>query len=208
MDRKNTANYEQVQKLAALVSKDYARDFLRILVMYQDISASEAAARLELHIKTAQDFLEGLGEAGIVVKREASEKKRPYFRYSLCEPRIHITIELDELYDPSKSSLRRDWRIRERKNSGALFKEGRNNRISTVQVFEGTGRSRMERKLSLTECQGRFLFHLPFPTESSLSIARICKKADIDEKCLPEIFDLIEILQGKCVIEIKKTNIA
>ena len=52
----------------------------------------------------------------------------------------NISVDLDCLHDSEDESTRRDWRIRERKASGALFKEGRENRISAVHVYEGKGR--------------------------------------------------------------------
>jgi len=44
--------FKAIQRLASLLAKEYAEDFLRLLVIYKNISASEAAARLGLHIKT------------------------------------------------------------------------------------------------------------------------------------------------------------
>ena len=107
MKNKDITPFEQSRQLAALASKDYAKDFLAFLVMYQDISASEAASRLNIHIKTAQDFLEGLEEAGILGRRKAAEGKRPYFRYSLKEKSFHITFDLEGLYDRQGENLRR-----------------------------------------------------------------------------------------------------
>ena len=201
MKSKEEAPFERSRRLAALVAKEYARDFLTLLVIYRNISASEAAARLGLHIKTAQDFLEGLEEAGLLGKREAAEGKRPYFRYFLKEKTIRIIVDLDGLYDPKSHASAAAWKIRERKNSGALFKEGRGERISTVRVFQGRGRSRQERRYSLTECQGRFLFNLPFPTEPPSPVTDIMRKAGLDDGCLPEIMDLVDILRVHKVIE-------
>ena len=65
-------DFNTASKLSSLISKDYAEDFFKLLVMYQDISASEAASRLNLHTKTAQDFLEGLDSFGIVSKVNSS----------------------------------------------------------------------------------------------------------------------------------------
>lgn len=65
-------------------------------LMYKTISTSEATSRLNLHIKTAQDFLEGLEALGIVSKEEVFKKKRPYFRYTLIEERIRIEIDLKQ----------------------------------------------------------------------------------------------------------------
>ncbi len=201
MKNKDITPFERSRRLAALVAKEYARDFLTLMVVYRDISASEAATRLGIHIKTAQDFLEGLEEAGVLAKREAAEGKRPYFRYSLKEKSIRITFDLEGLYDRQVHASGAAWIIRERKNSGALFKEGRGERISTVHVFEGSGRSREEQRYCLTECQGRFLFHLPFPTEAPSPVMDIMRNAGLDDDCLPEIIDLVDILSKKDVIE-------
>lgn len=57
-------------RLGALISKEYSQDFLALLLSYQDISASEAASRLGLHIRTAQEFLDGLAELDILSKQE------------------------------------------------------------------------------------------------------------------------------------------
>ena len=53
----------KIALLGSLLSKKYARDLLRLLKVYQDISSSEAASRLNLHVQTVQEFLEGLVEA-------------------------------------------------------------------------------------------------------------------------------------------------
>lgn len=206
MKEGNTTDFSSAQRLAALLSREYAEDLFRLLVVYKDISASEAASRLDLHIKTVQDFLESLEQAGMVKKRVSAEKKRPYFRYSLRNSKLCLTIDLDSLYDRSAHHSWRNRHIRERRDSGALFKEGRDHIISAVHLYEGKGRARIERRLSLTECQGRFLFHIPFPTENALSVEEIGQKAGISEECTPEVIDLIDILQrhGVIVVEEKK----
>ena len=200
--QKNNSDFKIAAKIGALISKDYAREFFRLLVVYRDISASEAATRLNIHIKTAQDFLEGMEAAGIVSKREAAgEKKRPYFRYSLSQHNIQINLDLNTFYNPDKESIQRTWKIKERLNSGALFKESRDDRISAVHVFEGEGRSREEKRFNLTECQGKFLFHLPFPTQQASRIDIICAEAGVKKECLPEILDIVNVLISHGVIE-------
>ena len=47
-------NFDTARRLGACLSRDYAGDLFRLLVNYRDISASEAASRLNLHIRTAQ----------------------------------------------------------------------------------------------------------------------------------------------------------
>ncbi|NOR14084.1 MAG: hypothetical protein GQ544_00105 [Candidatus Aminicenantes bacterium] len=195
-------DFKTASQLGSILSKDYAENFFKLLVIYQDISASEAASRLDLHISTAQDFLEGLNSQGIVSKKAALEKKRPYFRYSLKKKSVTVTINFDALYDKEEHQGRLNWPIREKKNSGALFKTfSKTDFVSAVHFFSGEGRSRTERKINLTKNQGNFLHYLPFPTEPFLSVANIIKKANIEGSSIPEILDIVNTLLNHKIIE-------
>ncbi len=194
-------DFPTAAKYASLLSKDYAEDIFELLVNYQAISASEAAARLNLHIKTAQDFLEALAGLGILSKQEVYEKTRPYFRYILKQDRIVIDIDLHQVKrNPGKSNL--SQRIRERKNAGARFSTARSDdAITSVTIWTGEGRKRQERKIKLTAPQGRFLYHLPFPDAEPLSVAEIMHKAGLEPSLAPEIVDLLQLLDKYSVIE-------
>ena len=195
--------FQKMSKVCALLARDYAEDFLRLLVKYQDISASEAAARLSLHTTTTQDFLEQLSDLGIVEKKIVHAKKRPYFRYSLKEKKIAIEFDLSLLYDPEVEAKRLKQGIREKKNSVAVFSAARGGEaISSVSVFTGKGRGKKERKIGLTDSQGKFLYHLPFPTADAMTIAKIMEEADIDRSCLSEILDIVDLLREYEVIEV------
>ena len=194
-------DFHTAAKFASILSKDYAEDIFALLVNYQAISASEVAARLDLHIKTAQDFLESLAQLGVLVKEEVFEKKRPYYRYSLKQTRIAIEIDLMQVKrEPTHNSL--SLPIREKENAGARFSAARNDAyITSVTIWTGEGREREERRVKLTTPQGRFLFHLPFPGAEPLSIADIMRKAGIAVQLAPEILDLVQLLQRYGVIE-------
>ena len=187
-------DFKTATKLSSFISKDYAQDFFELLANYQDISASEAASRLGLHIRTAQDFLEGLAELEVLKKEQVYEKKRPYFRYSLATQRISIEVDLTEIKKEQKpGDLSR--LIREKANAGANFSLARGGEyISHVSFWTGEGRDRKEHKISLTTPQGTFLFHLPFPKADFLSIADIMRKASVDETYVPEILDIVDLL--------------
>ena len=199
-------DFERASQLGACLSKDYAAEMLRLLVNYRSLSASEAASRLDLHVQTAQTFLETLASLGILDKEESLEKSRPYFRYSLKTTHITLDLDLGSLaIDDAPSDLGK--RIRERRNAGARFTEARGgNAISSVAVWTGEGRSREERKLTLTEAQGAFLYHLPFPGAEPLSVAVIMKKAGIEESRAPEILDIVARLQALGVVEASATR--
>jgi len=197
-------DFKTVARISTLLSKTFAEDILKLLLMYQNISASEAASRLDLHIKTAQDFLDELNALEIVDKEEVYEKKRPYYRYTLKKKKISIDVDFTTLYDVRSEDDKLEKRIRERKNAGATFTtSGNNNWISSVSVMVGEGRKKKVRKISLTIHQGKFLFYLPFPSADFLSISEIMKKAGIVKSQAAEILDIVYLLVENGIIEIQ-----
>jgi len=193
--------FKRAAKLSSLLSKEYAEELFRLLANYRDISASEAASRLNLHINTAKDFLDGLESLDIVSKREVYEKKRPYFRYRLEALEISIRIDLSSI-GKGTAKASPQWRIRESRNPNARFTVGKNNEcISSVTIWSGEGREKKERKISLTTPQGEFLYHLPFPDAGFLSISEIMTRSGVDDSLLPEIQDIVELLEKHGVIE-------
>ncbi len=196
-------DFKTAAKLSSYLSKDYAEDFFEMLVNYQNVSASEAASRLGLHIRTAQDFLEGLTLLGVLQQEEVYEKKRPYYRYSLKTHRIQIDIDLNSI-KKTHTQAQMTRLIRENAAARANFSLARGGEyISYVTFWTGNGRDRKERRLSLTLPQGLFLFHLPFPNADYLSVADIAHKAGIENEQVPEILDILEVLEKYNIIEVK-----
>ena len=197
-------DFKTVSRLSTLLAKPFAEDLLKLLLIYKDISASEAATRLDLHIKTAQDFFEELLFFEIVEKQEVYEKKRPYFRYKLKQTKLTIDVDLNELHEstPNEKNDKLEQQVKEKINAGATFTTSVDNTyISSVSFFIGEGRKRKVRKISLTVIQGRFLYYLPFPTEQPKSIREILKRAGIEETHSAEILDIVEVLKENNVIE-------
>jgi predicted transcriptional regulator len=195
-------DFKTAATLGGYLAKNYAEDFFELLVTYKDISASEAASRLNLHIQTAQDFLEAMTSLGILNKVEVYEKKRPYFRYTLEKERIRLEIDLTKIQRQKNNGVL-SRRIRERRNSGARFTTARSGlSISSVVIWIGKGRDRKERKINLTTPQGKFLYHLPFPNAEPLNVQEIMRKAGLDEVFSPEIVDIVGVLEDLGVIEV------
>ena len=197
-------DFKQAAILGSFISKDYAEDLFRLLANYNSISSSEAASRLELHIKTVQAFLEAMSELDFLEKEEVYEKKRPYYRYKLKTKKISMDIDLAPLYPKVTSDDRTALRIRERKNAGARFTTSRNNQyISNVVIWIGQGRERTERRINMTIAQGQFLFHLPFPSADFQSVVEIMEKAEVDSSNLSETLDIVDALIEFGVIEVQ-----
>lgn len=194
--------FTKAAKISTYLSKDYAEDFFKLLVNYQNISASEAASRLGLHIRTAQDFLDGLTKLGVLNKVEVHEKKRPYFRYNLIDTSIKLEIDLNDFVkeNPSEGLARL---VREKSTVDTNFTVARGgNFFSSVTIWEGETRERKERKISLTTPQGKFLFFLPFPKARPLSIVDVMEKADVNLDYSSEIQDIVDELIQLDVIEV------
>jgi len=139
-------DFKTVSRLATLFSKLFAEDILKLLLIYEDISA---------------------------------------------------------LYDPKDEGLKLAQKIRERKNAGATFTvTGSNDFISSMSILVGEGRQKRVRTISLTVTQGKFLYHLPFPTATFMSVKNILKKTGIDESHRAEVLDIIEVLKEYKVIEV------
>jgi len=195
--------FEDLSQMASYLSKDYASEFFKLLQIYPALSASEAAARLSLHIKTAQDFLEGLEKAGILGRNEVYERKRPYFRYFLKQKKIKINCDLKELVGSDDKEALKNKKINEKKNGPAHFTSSAKSQIlSSVTLITGQGRNKKERKINLTENQGRFLFFLPFPTEPPKAISSLMKKAGVSEESFNEVLDIIGVLRDHKVINV------
>ncbi|MBE9491476.1 MAG: hypothetical protein IMY70_01210, partial [Bacteroidetes bacterium] len=64
-----------------------------------------------------------------------------------------------------------------------------------------TGRERKERKINLTIPQGKFMYHLPFPSADFQSVSKIMQIADVDKNNTSEILDIVDVLLEYGVIE-------
>lgn len=198
-------DFEKAKLFGAFISKEYSMELLRLLYLYKDVSASEAASRVGMHIKTVQEFFDALYEVGLIEKREVYESKRPYFRYSFNSDTINISIDVKNLVSGNKEPKNSEIFIREKKNANVRFTTARNKLFfSSVSVWIGQGRDRIEKKVSLTIPQGKFLFNLPFPNTEFLSITDIIKKSDVSNEHKSEIIDIVNLLIEHGVIEIKE----
>ena len=196
--------FAEAARASVVLSRSFGEDLFRLLALYTDISASEAASRLTLHIKTVQDALEDLHDLGICERREAQEGRRPYFSYRLVTREVRISVNLRALKDegPIREAMR--WRIREKSGTGVVFTSSRKETVvAAVAMFSGSGREREVRTLQLTETQGRVLYHLPLPAEAPMSVRDIIRKAGLRVSHQTEIADMLLILHEQHVLDVE-----
>lgn len=194
-------DFKRAALLSNYLSKDYAEKIFRLIMIYKDISASEVASRLDMHIRTVQEFLDTMANFDIIEKTEVYEKKRPYYRYAIKKKKIEISIDLEQTFKNNSEEFS-EFRIREMKNSGAKFSTARNgDYFSSITIWIGEGRENKERKINLSIPQGQFLFYLPFPGAEPLSIDEILTKGNFDLAYKSEIIDIINELVNLNIIE-------
>ena len=84
---------------------------------------------------------------GILEKEEVYEKKRPYNRYTLLVNKINMELDLEALGTNTDPLDHSTTKLREHKNAGVNFYTAGNNQyFSSVAVWIGKGRERIERK--------------------------------------------------------------
>ena len=108
--------------------------------------------------------------------------------------KINIEVDLTEFAkeNPGEGLARL---VREVKNDGANFTVSRSgDSFSSITVWEGDGRDRKVKNISLTTPQGNFLFHLPFPQARPLTIADIMEKAEVEPDYSTEIQDIVDVI--------------
>jgi len=197
-------NFKEAGILGSYISKAYAEDIFRLLLSYQSVSASEVASRLDMHIRTVQDFLEAMSTLDILRKEEVFEKKRPYYRYTLKTRTISFKMDLNKLLENKNQFVGLEAHICEKKNSGMKFSTARSGRyFSSVTVFMGKGREMTSRSISLTLVQGMFLYNLPFPGAKPISIKTIMERAGVDQSHASEVIDIVNLLIDLKVVEKK-----
>jgi transposase len=197
-------NFEQIKIFGTFISKDYSVDLLNLLLDYKSISSSEAASRIGLHIKTVQEFFEGMTEAGILEKEEVFEKKRPYFRYALKSRKFVFEFDFSTLQlDRKKNTSLSEMKIKEKRNSGLTFTAARDgDYLSSCSVMLGKGRDRKEKKINLTKSQGAFLYKLPFPDADPVKVNILIEEAGISKEYEQEIMNIVEYLNDLNAIEL------
>lgn len=194
-------DFKEAAIISNYISKSYAERIFKLIVTYKDISASEAASRLGLHIRTVQEFLHYMAHFEILEKKEVYEKKRPYYRYSIKKKKIEIIIDLDKEFSKNTEE-NKEFKIKESNNSGIKFSVARNGEyFSTATIWIGDGRESKEKKINLTVSQGQFLYYLPFPDAIPLTIDEILRKGNIDITHKAEILDILNELFELRVID-------
>lgn len=200
---------EKSRKLASLIGKEHTGRILYILYKTPNKSASRIAKILNIHIATAQSYLEDLEKLDIVKSKIKKQGIKPYKEYFLTKTRISIDIDLNELdaEDQEEQEILRRTKIREKKDLKILYETNQEKSIITrIHFYEDLGRKNIQYSLDLDEVEGKFTWFIPFPSADPQTILEIREKAGIYEFYQQKILNLIEKLEEFGLIEVITDN--
>ena len=172
--------------LLDILGKEHTLTILTHLYQEPHSTASEVAGVLGIHIATAQKYLEASEKAGILVSRDRPSKPRTAKEYSLVSPRISIEIDIEALAGAVEGAGGGtpdlgEIMVREKARSDVAYEwDDAGQRITAILFFRKGMRRRMERKVVLSQEEGRFLWNVPFQSESFRSVAEIMKNAGLE----------------------------
>ncbi len=173
-------------ELFEILGKKQAFTILAYLHRHPYSTASELAAALGIHIATAQKYLEGMTEGGILQARERPSKPRTAWEYWLPETKIRLEIDVEALVKAEENRKGASGRlatlfIREKARPDVAFEwDDSGKRITAVLFFKKGLRRRLERKLGFSKEEGRFLWHVPFQSEKFRNVAEVLSEAGLE----------------------------
>lgn len=200
-----------MQRLFEILGKRQAFAILVHLHSHPNTTASEIAAALGIHIATAQKYLEGLEEGGILLSRERPSKPRTAQEYHLSDSKFTLEIDIEKLAEEEKKKAddRKLARIfvREKSRPDVAYEwDDAEKRITAVLFFRKGLRRRMEQKLALSKEEGRFLWSVPFQSEKFMTAAEVMVAAglELDEAVAMRMLEKFESLG---ILTVERTEV-
>jgi len=192
---------DRTKRLAMVLGRDMTGRILATLYMQPFQSASDVARRFNIHIATAQKYLVEMRQCGLLESRWRRSVSRPTEEYWLAKKKFDIEIDLENM--PKHSELENKAAnifIRQKYSELVAFDANRNlEKITEIIILDGGESSRIEQRISLDDVEGRFVWYLPPPNETPMSVLELLEKASLSKTELPRVLELVDRL---AVIEI------
>jgi predicted ArsR family transcriptional regulator len=197
-------------KLTEVLGKEHNINILEEIYIKEWATATEIANELKVHVATAMRKLSELENIGLVKKRLRKGTNRPTYEYTLTSSKIDLSLDFAKTSRKKSGEAVKEAErmyIRENANPDIVFEMNEKDKVITkvnlMQKTVGGLRKKVEKSLSLTELEGRFLWKLPFKSEPGKSIIEICLNSNIKKPSeIKKILKLVDNLKKLKVIEI------
>ena len=165
--------------------------------------ASQVARRFDIHIATAAKYLTEMEKAKLVASRIRETGRKPAKEYYLLSDKITLEIDLSKISRNDPFSRLSTQRVRERRSENIAYEwDSERSLIKEIVILEqDKGRKRV-RKVPLDDVEGRFLWHLPLPSQDFKTASEIALQSGLsDPKDLEKIERLLDHLVELGVVE-------
>ena len=184
---------------------DYSIERLQHLHGLVGSGACVLARVMGIHVATAMRKLAELEGLGLLEKRPRTGGD--VIEYRLSAPRVEILLDFDA---DAKTASRDAWRqaerilVKERPNRKVLLEsEDQARRVRRILFLKVLRRRTEARTMELSEPEGRFLWQIPYASETGRSVAEIARRAGIGQALqLARILDFVRELERLGILEV------
>ena len=199
-------NREQFQRAAFVLGKDHCLYVVETLYIKEWSTATEIAEELKIHTATAVKYLTELYEIGLVEKRTREGKYKDALEYRLKESEINLTLNFEKIIEEeSKDVIKRAkiMRVKEHARDDVNYEwDDEKQKIRKINIVRAGLRRGVRESIELSDIEGRFLWHMPYPSEDFISVEQICGKSGIKNVMeIKKILALVDLLKEKSIIE-------
>ena len=201
-------NKKQFHRAAFVLGKDHSIDLIETLYIKDWTTATEIADELKIHTATAVKYLTELHEIDLVEKRTRPGKYKDALEYKLINSKINLTLNFDKIIKEESAGViekARSIKVKERVRDDVNYEwDDDKQKILKINFIGGNLRRGIKEFVSLNDCEGRFLWHVPYPSDESLLVFRICEKAGINNAMdIKKILKFVDFLKDKGVVDVE-----
>ncbi len=173
----------KTRRVAALLAREKTGEILARLRSRPYLAASELARLEDIHVATAQRYLQELLETDLVGVRRRTGANRPTQEYWLREPHIRIDIDLQGLPGLSEDELlgvAKRLGVRDAGNTQIVYDTHPETGIlQGILVLSDNPPRLVSRRLGVASSVGRFLSRLPGRQKSHISVWDVMQEAGL-----------------------------
>lgn len=195
----------KTRRVAALLAREKTGEILARLRSRPYLAASELARLEDIHIATAQRYLQELLETDLVGVRRRSGANRPTQEYWLREPHIRIDIDLQGLPGLSEDELlgvAKRLGVRDAGNTQIVYDaHPETGVVQGILVLSDKPPRLVSRRLGVASSVGRFLSRLPGRTEAHDRVWDVMQQAGLGVSDLPAVLASLDRFSSPVHVE-------
>lgn len=190
----------KTRRVAALLAREKTGEILARLRSRPYLAASELARLEDIHVATAQRYLQELLETDLVGARLRKGANRPTQEYWLREPRIRIDIDLEGMPGVAEEELlgtAKRLGVRDAGNAQVVYDtHPQTGVVQGILILSESPPRLVSRRMSVIPSVGRFLSRLPGRSEAPRHVWDVMQEAGLGVADLPAVLGCLGRFSG------------